>query len=251
MFGFSKTFLDPDIEDWHLECWQWLLRNSGGMEAFAGRPLILSDATFYPSVSAEGHARALAIFEQTAAHAGMSDWPVELVPHDNGPEEMPLIGVVQSTGGVAGTFSHHENAGLITYDPARLDDPVSLIATFSHELGHYLNGGFAESPPGGEELVEPATDVTTAFLGFGIFGANACFRHEQWADNELQGWSTSTLGYISEDEWVFNLALFCALQGHDIATAKPFLKRYLYSQLKKATKHIEKRELISTILSGI
>lgn len=248
MFGRKSTLLDPDIEAFHIQCWSWLLRNSGGMDAHLDTPLVLPTVDFYPATTLEGHERGKHIFDLTAQHAGMSDWPVELYQHEPEPEEMPMIGVVQNSGGAAGTYSNDGHGNIITYDPEQLDDPLALIATFAHELGHYLNGKFDEPPPGGAELMEPATDVTAAFLGFGVFGLCTSFRHNQWQDPELAGWSTSTLGYISESEWALNLAIFCGLRKMDIKSLKPFLKVYLFSELKKATKYLEKNGIVAEIL---
>ncbi|MDH4318404.1 MAG: hypothetical protein OEV64_08445 [Desulfobulbaceae bacterium] len=44
-----------------------------------------------------------------------------------------------------------------------------MIATFAHELSHYLIATAPEPPPGGWESWKFATDIGATFLGFGIF----------------------------------------------------------------------------------
>ncbi|CAN0585952.1 unnamed protein product, partial [Laminaria digitata] len=111
--------------------------------------------------------------------------------------------------------------------------------------------GFQEAPPGGWELIEPATDVTSVFLGFGVFGANSAFEFIQTQDFESQGWSSEKFGYLSLDEWAFNLAIFCDLTGRDVTDLKPHLKWNLFKTSKAAAKYVERREIGRQILEDI
>ncbi|MDX6851136.1 hypothetical protein SCD92_17290, partial [Gilvimarinus sp. SDUM040013] len=58
--------------------------------------------------------------------------------------------------------------------PARTS-PTQLVATFAHELSHYLTCTANEPPPGGWDNWEFATDIAATFLGFGVFMANSSF----------------------------------------------------------------------------
>ena len=62
---------------------------------------------------------------------------------------------------------------VITYNPSLTDDIDAMIATFAHELGHYLMSTAKTAPPGGWELHELHTDLTAVYLGFGLFLANS------------------------------------------------------------------------------
>ena len=42
----AKRFLDADIEDWHIACWEWLLFHLGGIEALKQRALVLPTPVF-------------------------------------------------------------------------------------------------------------------------------------------------------------------------------------------------------------
>jgi Zn-dependent peptidase ImmA (M78 family) len=69
----------------------------------------------------------------------------------------------------AGTFSmarKKQQKAIITYDPSQVKNPEMLVATFAHELGHYLSHRTTEAPPEGEALWEPATDLLAVFMGF-------------------------------------------------------------------------------------
>jgi hypothetical protein len=159
------------------------------------------------------------IFEAVRHHAGMELWPCRLQAHAPSTPETVAPGLifVPASQDPAGTFSMRgrwEDGATITFDTRLLSDPVSLIATFAHELVHYLLATATTPPPGGEEFEEPATDLGSVFLGFGIFACNAAFTFRQFSEAGWIGWHTSRQGYLGEDALAFALALF--LLTHDI-----------------------------------
>jgi hypothetical protein len=239
-FG-SKTFLDPDEEAWQLQTWVWLLEEWGGPEDLARSPLVLPTREFFPPTDAEGHARAEHVFGTVKALCGMEAWPCRLVAQtERGGRVAEFVHLVHEHAAL-GTFSHDGTEAVVTYDPASLSDPLQLVATFAHELAHYRLASRRTAPPGGEELEEPATDLAAAYLGFGVFGANAAFRFQQHGDAFSQGWSGGRSGYLGERHWVFALAVFCAMTGADAAAARARLKPSLQGPFAKACAYLEKR----------
>lgn len=251
MLWSSGKFLDADVEDWHVDCWNWLLRCAGGLEQFKKSSLALPIKEHFAATDLEGHAKAQHIFDIVRQYCGMTDWPVKLVAQHETAGRVATFGVVQNPDGVAGTYSQNGDVVEISYDPADIDNPVNLIATFAHELGHYLNGSFQEAPPGGWDLVEPATDVTAAFFGFGVFGANSAFHFTQTQDFESQGWDTAKRGYLTEAEWTFSIAIYCALADQSVEIAMPHIKKHLAKQLHKAAKYIEKSNILNQVTEGL
>lgn len=241
-FGKSRTFLDPDDEEWQLAVWGWLLARFGE-ERFKSAPLVTATRQFFPPIEATGHARAEHVFRCTQVLAGMTDWPCELVAQDARPNQrVSELGYVKiDKGGMPlGTFSRVGNKALITYDPGSVDKPAILVATLAHELAHYLLHSVADLPPGQETMEEFATDLTTVYLGFGLFGANQAFNFSQFRDVYSQGWSTSGLGYLRERDWAFALAVYCALRGEDVSVLKNWMKPYLFSDVRKAARYLRK-----------
>lgn len=241
-----RHFLDEDVDAFHIACWGWLLRGTGGMAEFGKTPLVLPTSKFFPKSEAQGYDRAAHIFDRTKILARMDEWPVDLVAQAELPAQLSQNVCIQHEGRAAGTFQMHGTGGVISFDPAHVGAPMVLVATFAHELGHYLNGAFDEPPPGGPELTEPATDVTAVFLGFGLFGANSSFDFRK----NSEGWASQKLGYISEAEWAFNIAIFCALGEHDSALLKPHLKPHIYSQVQSALKFIARSDIVPAILEA-
>jgi hypothetical protein len=237
----SKRSLDADIEDWHIACWEWLLFHLGGVEALKRRALVLPTPAFFPKIEAEGHARAEAVLNRVKELMGMSDWPCLLMARRITNAEVGEFVVLRSAKGVAATFGFYGNEAAITYDPQLLAKPYKIIATFAHELAHYRLHQVLEKPPGADVepmLEELATEMAVAFHGFALMSANGAFEFKQTQDFGRQGWSSSFSGYLSEDSWVFALAVFLALRGETPEAARTHLKEHLAKKLDAACKRL-------------
>ena len=235
----KSAFLDRDTEAWHFAAWAWLLRNLG---ADLGRtPLVLPTKDFFPPTKLTGHERALHAFDCVKSAMGMADWPCELVV-DDGPPDAQEVGeffTVQTPGRPAGTFSVKGQQVTIVYAAGLVKEPIHLVATFAHELAHYLLAPVEEEPPGGWDLHELATDLTVAYCGFGVFGANAAFQFDRFQDYGRQGWRSRRSGYLSERTWALALATFLALTDRRGA-ADEWLKPGLRDVVRAAEKYLAK-----------
>jgi hypothetical protein len=249
----ARSPLEPEEEDWIISCWEWLLQELGDMENFHLAPLVLPNGDFFPPAKATGHARAEHIFNCVARLSGTADWPYILMSQDDAIN--PILGplaVVQNTpSDPAGTFTTETGRQIeITYNPELVSQPSNLIATFAHEIAHGLILTASSEPPGGEEFEEYAVDVTTVFLGFGIFGANHAFEFSQYSDagSGTQGWSYRRTGYLSEMQWGFNLGIFLYLRGEPPETALQWLKPGPAAALRKTLKYLRKHpERVATL----
>jgi len=105
-------------------------------------------------------------------------------------DERPLIGIRQSL----------------------LKEPLAVVATAAHELGHVvlLDGGLLSREAAD---MEPMTDLLTVYLGLGIFTANASRRFHKFQDDRREGWSMRRLGYLPEVVYGYALALFAKKRG--------------------------------------
>ena len=104
-------------------------------------------------------------------------------------------------------FHAPEERQKIAVNAAEMKDPIALVATIAHEIGHIilLRPGLVQRD---EQDMEPLTDLLTIFFGFGIFTANSAFRFKQFTNNYSQGWSTKRLGYLPEPMLGYALARF-------------------------------------------
>lgn len=244
------ALLDAELTHWQFEVFGWLLRHMGGITALRARRLILPTREFFPQRGGRDHAFALALFEQTRIHAGMADWACELQPHESGPD--PKVSaqafVKDAPQSPAGTFRTREDGTvLITYDPGQLANPMSLVATFAHELAHYRTASFPEPPPGGWEIWEPATDLAAAFLGFGVFLANTRFQFSHFDDGRTAGWQSRHQGYLSEPEILHMHALVSLATrtpaAATLAVIKPALRGIFKRVYRDADRAMRTRQL--------
>jgi hypothetical protein len=110
--------------------------------------------------------------------------------------------------GAGGIYGHDGlSRAVVAINSAQLENPMALVATLAHELGHVilLRPGLVS---GDEPDMEPLNDLLTVFLGFGVFNANAVFQFQQYNSYDRQGWSALRLGYLSERQFGYALARF-------------------------------------------
>jgi hypothetical protein len=134
--------------------------------------------------------------------------------------------------------------GLYFHDPAvrpqisvnqsQMKDPMSLVATLAHEIGHVilLRPGLVGRD---EPDMEPLNDLLTIFLGLGVFAANSAFRFEQYTDNYSQGWSTRRSGYLSEELFGYALARFALERGETKPEWRLFLSTNVAAYMKRSS----------------
>jgi hypothetical protein len=233
-----KSLLDPDILGWQLDVFEWLTGSFGWRGEDSGAPLVLPTADFFPSRGLAGHELARDVFDSVKRFAGLAEWPCDLVAQE---EDLPThlgqgIAQVNSASSPLGTFRFPEGESevvTITYNPRVLEDRVSLVATFAHELGHYLTATAETDPPGGFENWEYVTDVTAAYLGFGVFLANSAFNFHQFQNAEISGWQWSRSGYLSETDLLAALTIDLHLRRAGPEAVSDHLKPSLRKALRR------------------
>jgi len=249
MLSCEKPLLSEEDIEFQIDTYKWLLKNFGGKHFYDDATLVLPTIKFFPKTSQQSKDAPLSIFNLVKEYCGLQDWDCKLVAQDAdiNPIIAPTVILENIPQKPAGTFSVQQEQVLITYNPNLTTNLESLIATFAHELSHYLTGTTADDPPGGWENWEFATDIASTFLGFGTFMANSAFNYQQVQDVDSIGWSTQGAGYLSEMEHLYALAIFLSLKEIDVEVALPFLKKYLRSSLRKAYLDVKKREIVALL----
>ncbi|MES0883154.1 hypothetical protein [Roseibium sp. SCP14] len=237
LFSRKKNVVDEEQAGWIVEQSAWLDKHIG----FPNNPVPLITPTehFFSLPPATGHERALHIFNEVKQLMGLQAWPCDLEAQDEDidPRVNDMMIVQNAPQAPLGTFgvgAPEQQRIIITYSPNSLENPHSLIATFAHELSHYLLACCDQPRLYDEDQEEPLTDLLAIKCGFGLFLANSSFTFSQYSDGIAQGWRTSAQGYLTEREILFALMLFMRQNGHELDAAKPFLKAHLYGVLKKA-----------------
>ena len=188
-----KSPLEIEAEEWIFACWEWLLREPGPLARVKRARLVLPSDEFFPPTKEKGHARVEHIFHCVAGLTGTSDRHCRLVPRGAkiNPVLSPFAVVKDARSDPAGTFAvEADGETKIAYDPNLISQPAKLIATLVREIARILVLNARSKPPGEDEFQEHAVDLTTVYLGFGLFGANHAFEFQQFSDAGpgTQGW---------------------------------------------------------------
>jgi len=217
----TKSFLDARRRRWQFDAFAWLLRGCGGFPRFSDTALVLPIEEHFPDRDLKGHAAAAALFRRVRDHAGMADWPCIAEPVPTADLVTPQSGDARAAAG---------RIRIIHYPPGL--QPEALVAHFAHELARYLVETFEQTPPAGTELYEPAVDLATVFLGFGVFMANTAARP---IDGRPR-WD------LNEGELVHALALFCHLRKWPEESVTPHLDAHVRKYLRLALSDLAQYE---------
>lgn len=239
----SKPLLDEGSTEWLFNAYAWALRNFGGAVFHQDTILVTPTDRHFPDKSLDtAEARISAAFGRVKAYAGMQGWPCELAALTPGINPEPPPAIFSATPrGPQGTVSIEgkKQSIPIAVDPAMIRKPHVLIAAFAQQLAYHLGRAIEEDSPGGEELRGPASDLLAVFMGFGLFLANSAMTVCRGGCSGC-GTSVQTLGYLTEDEFVYALAIFCVLKNIQNAEVEPHLKKTLRPFFRMAVKEIRK-----------
>ena len=174
--------------------------------------VVLPDAEHFPDRYDRSIAAAEKMFCRVCEYMDLDRRRVDFEVFPDATDELrDLVPYWQSSqGGCAGLYVHPEGEKdrmVVALRQSQMEDPLAVVATLAHELGHVilLGGGLLER---GAKDMEPLTDLLTVFLGFGVFNANCAARFRQWQNNQCQGWSMQRLGYLPEEIYGYALARF-------------------------------------------
>lgn len=251
LFG-PKRPLNADEWEWQLASFKWLIVEFGGIEENPENRLVLPNEEFFPKTSADPSRKAQQIFERVKFLTGMAAWPTHLVQGDQTREATLNSGQIlkHDSHAPAGEYqllqaTDGQHYAQISYNPSQLGDPAKLIATFAHELSHYLMSTAKTAPPGGWEVHELTTDLCSVYLGFGIFMATSAWNFQ--ASNE--GWQYERQGYLNERMLITAMVIREMLADRDPLEALPFLKPHLAKDAKMATKYVQRLNILDEVMS--
>ena len=196
-------------QQWIEESFDWLVGQFG--EQVTAGPVILPTSDYFPGSYSGALEDIERICTQVCQHMGVDAGSVrlEIIDETVGTDfggGYPRAQV--PTTGTAGHYVYEDGHHMITLEQAQTHDPMVLIATLAHELGHARLLGEGRISPSRRDG-EPLTDLATVALGLGVFTANASFDFVQ--DN--RGWRTGRLGYLTEQMFGYALAWYARRRG--------------------------------------
>ena len=128
-----------------------------------------------------------------------------------------------------------DEATVIALERKNLRDPVALIATIAHELGHVILLGDGRITRD-VEYMEPMTDLLTVYFGLGIFNANSAAKFHQHSHD----WSMQRQGYLSEPQFGYALARFAWLRGEEKPAWAKHLNINIGGYFRQSLKYLQK-----------
>ena len=225
---------------WIEESMLWLMEEFG-RDALRDATVVLPTDEFFPDHFSGDEEGARALVERVCAYMGVDAARVELeffTDENNAPRPgLPFDEF--SRGGAAGHYRKRRDKFIINIESSQLTDPMFLVATSAHELGHVRLLGEGRVS-GGFEDHEPLTDLLTVFLGMGVFTGNAVFSFRQWTDAFSQGWQTERRGYMTEEMFGYALALFAWARGEHQPAWSKHLQGNVSAYFKGGQKYLEK-----------
>jgi hypothetical protein len=208
----SACPIDADRQKWVDYRFDWLLKQFGE-EIPRSCNVILPTPEFFPDVYSGKESDVQVMLNRVAGYMNVdpSRFKLFIYSEKNGTE---VHGTgLRSTSGSAGLYVRSQSEGesnakaAIGIEAKQLNNPMGLVATLAHEIGHELLLG-EKRVTRDESDHEPLTDLLTVFLGLGIFGCNATIQDRAWSDGTWAGWSTSRSGYLDQRMFGYAMALF-------------------------------------------
>jgi hypothetical protein len=235
-----KCPVEAEDKAWIEDSMLWLMEEFGG-DALRNAVVVLPTDEFFPDEFSEDEGAVRALVDRVCVYMGVAPERVELefFTAQNKELEANLPSYESSFDGVAGHYRKRRGKFLINIESSQLTDPMFLVATSAHELGHARLLGEGRVSAGFEDH-EPLTDLLTVFLGLGVFTGNSVYSFKQWTNAFSQGWQTQRLGYMTEEMFGYALALFAWVRGEQHPAWSKYLRGNVSAYFKNGQRYLEK-----------
>ncbi|MDQ3755366.1 MAG: hypothetical protein M3371_11625 [Acidobacteriota bacterium] len=225
---------------WVEESLLWLI-DEFGSETLRNVSVVLPTEEFFPDPYSEDEEGVRLLINKVCGYMGVDPGrlEVEFFADERNELRHDLPSCEFSHGGAAGQYRKRRGKFVISVESSQSREPMNLVATVAHELGHVLLLGGGRASPRWEDH-EPLTDLLTVFLGMGVFTGNTAFRFSQWTDAFSQGWQAERSGYLTEAMFGYALALFAWARGEQKPSWPKYLKGNVAAYFKSGHKYLEK-----------
>lgn len=201
--------IDHPTRQWIDGRWQWL-EQQFGLPRLRSVAVVLPQPQFFPERYRGTEEDARKMLDRVCRYMEIDPDTVELAFYeDNTPA---YEGHWRE--GTAGLYQAGGGKFRIWIEVSNLDDPLAMVATMAHELGHvHLLGHGRISGDATDH--EPLTDLLTVFLGLGVFTANSVVREQYWHSGNYYGWKMGRRGYLGMPQYGYSFARFARARGED------------------------------------
>ncbi|MCW8826904.1 MAG: hypothetical protein OQK78_10840 [Gammaproteobacteria bacterium] len=248
MFGLfnREPPLDEPSVEWLFDVYGWTLRNFGTDLFMDDTLLVLPTNRYFPGSESSVQGMAELILKQVKHYANISHWPTRVVDQNScsleQPAQLAITGALRGPEGVVDESVPDEQRLTITYDPALINSPEVMIASYAHTLAHYLGSMAEEEPPGDRDNWPHITEVLAVYMGFGVLFANSAFNVKISSCGSCQGPVADRESFLSQYDITYALAIFCVLKGISAGEVKRHLKSSLRPYFKLCLKDLKGRK---------
>lgn len=244
----KNEFLDAATSSWIFDTFAWALTEFEHDIFNKDSQLILPINSFYPGNVSSIAEMAQSVFDNTLKYAGMQQWPIRLVSPEQyqGQQQMPKLQFKDVMRGDNVSVINNDYTGssigeiLVSYNPAQINQPQDLVASFAQAFAAILISQRGSLPPGGEKFMPQAIDLVACFMGFGVMFANTAYQFKGGCGSCYNKHANREAA-LPEQEMVYCLALFSILKGIKKKDVSSHLKSHLRSGFKQAYKEINKQ----------
>lgn len=168
-FTSPKCSVESDAKNWIEDNFQWFIEEFGA-ERLKSVEVILPTDEFFPDKYSTRHEDVRKLLDRVCSYIGVNVGRVSLrfftSEREKWKKRLPHLEF--SDEGAVGTYKGWRGKHIVSIESSQLNNPSSVIAIMSHELGHALLIG--ENRIGGdEEDHEPLTEFTDGLFRTGNF----------------------------------------------------------------------------------
>jgi hypothetical protein len=205
--------------------------------------VILPRPEFFPDPYHETESDARRILDRVCGYMRLDPTTIRMSLYDESdPNAGNPIFSGQRQQGTAGLYQPEGRYYRIWIEVSNLHDPLALIATMTHELGHIHLLGHGRIQSDADDH-EPLTDLLTVFLGLGVFTANSVIREHSWFEGGYSGWSISRRGYLGMAAYGYAFAKFARCRSETWPDWADELRPDVHSAFKQAMRFLHAEEL--------
>lgn len=199
--------VDPSTREWIDTRWAWL-EEQFGLERLRNGRVILPRPEFFPDPFHGKEDDARQMLDLVCAYMNIEPTTVEMSLYQ---DDSPVY-EGEWRHGTAGLYHPEEGKFRIWVEVANLEDPLAMVGTMAHELGHVHLLGHGRISDEAEDH-EPLTDLLTVYFGMGVFTANSVIREHYWNAGQVSGWSMGRRGYLGMPAYGYAFARFARARG--------------------------------------
>lgn len=221
-----KCPVDTWEKAWTETRMRWLA-DQFGIDRLLNAEVILPTEQYFPDPFAGTEADARRLLDLVCGYMDV----------DPGRVELEVCADVQLPG-AAGHYHAGERA-VIRVAQSQLANPERLAATLTHEVSHELLLGQGRLAPEVADH-EWVTDLLPAFLGIGIFAANAVLDEEYVSHGQWSWWRMGKQGYLPARMFGYAFALFAFVRDERDPPWASYLRLDASAALKGGLRYLRK-----------